>query len=149
MMPLEKQVCSLELAKELKRLGVRQESAFYWYGITNDDGINWQVKLDEWVLTGPQRASEFERYSAFTVAELGVAFPNVGCLVYTCNLTAVVGEQEWRAIYADEHHAGGLMVRHEEMALTEADARAKMLCYLLENKIITVDEVNKRLREGV
>ena len=30
-MKLEQQVCSLELAKELKKLGVKQKSEFYWY----------------------------------------------------------------------------------------------------------------------
>ena len=29
-MKLEEQVCSLELAKELKELGVKQDSMFYW-----------------------------------------------------------------------------------------------------------------------
>jgi hypothetical protein len=29
-MELEKQVCNLELAQKLKKLGVKQESLFYW-----------------------------------------------------------------------------------------------------------------------
>ena len=29
-MPIEEQVCSLELAKKLKGLGVPQDSVFYW-----------------------------------------------------------------------------------------------------------------------
>jgi hypothetical protein len=31
-MPLENQVVSLELAKKLKELGMKQESLFYWCG---------------------------------------------------------------------------------------------------------------------
>ena len=34
-MNLESQACSLDLAKKLKALGVKQESAFYWSGFTN------------------------------------------------------------------------------------------------------------------
>jgi len=29
-MKLKDQICSLELARELKKLGVKQESLFYW-----------------------------------------------------------------------------------------------------------------------
>ena len=31
-MKIENQVCSLELAKKLKELGVEQDSYFFWYG---------------------------------------------------------------------------------------------------------------------
>ena len=58
-LPLEKQVCSLELAKKLKELGVRQESIFYW------------EKRDGWELVDDPYDDQFELYSAFTVAELG------------------------------------------------------------------------------
>ena len=34
-MKLEQQVVSLELAKKLKELGVKQDSLFYWWGTFN------------------------------------------------------------------------------------------------------------------
>ena len=42
MMLLEKQVCSLELAKRLKELGVRQASLFHWLKFaTGHDVVNY------------------------------------------------------------------------------------------------------------
>ena len=60
---IEWQVCSLESARMLKALGVRQESAFWWvYG----------VHQQKWVVFGEILTSrKEEKYSAFTVAELG------------------------------------------------------------------------------
>ena len=38
-MDLKKQVCSLELAKKLKELGVPQESLFKWVGTYNENYV--------------------------------------------------------------------------------------------------------------
>lgn len=63
-MKLEEQVCSLELAKKLKELGCRQESAFYWneYKVSKDPK-KWQYHLQP-------DFREKRSTSAFTVAEL-------------------------------------------------------------------------------
>lgn len=56
--PLEQQVCSIELAKELEKLGVKQESLWSWVGGMLE-------------LTGCLTAKQDERaISAFTIAEL-------------------------------------------------------------------------------
>jgi hypothetical protein len=75
-MLLEYQVVSLELAKKLKELGVKQESLFYWVH-ANGDGIG------SWDQTIPiiSYIPKIENYhltiaSAFTVAELGEMLPN-------------------------------------------------------------------------
>jgi hypothetical protein len=77
-MELEKQLCSLEFAKRLKELGVKQESAFWWiegdliyrgeWGDPSDDASKRmeQKELDEYMST---------LFSAFTVAELGEMLP--------------------------------------------------------------------------
>jgi len=67
-MKLENQVCSLELAKKLKELGVKQESLFYWR--YNDGMDEWFI--DEWDEFGPGKEfiSSLKATSAFTVAEL-------------------------------------------------------------------------------
>lgn len=64
-MKIEDQACSLELAKKLKELGVKQESAFYWIGKLPFDGFG-KVYYE---LHRVPLLSEIEVYSAFTVAE--------------------------------------------------------------------------------
>jgi hypothetical protein len=62
-MELEKQVCSLELAKKLKELGVKQESYWYWLQMTEGPRL--------FTLVEAVRLDPIFPYSAFTVAELG------------------------------------------------------------------------------
>src|SRR5439155_13694049 len=66
MIPLEKQVCSLDLAKRLKELGVRQESLFIWNYYPHTDGYKLQYNPDY---------GSVLNISAFTVAELGEMLP--------------------------------------------------------------------------
>ena len=115
-MKLEEQVVSLELAKKLKELGVKQESLFYLH----QDGIgvphfhptegdcNWS-----------------DCVSAFTVAELGDMLPE-----NTNTFKEPVGKREW---VCTRNEPGVMLSFH---ANTEADVRAKMLVYLIENKLI-------------
>lgn len=108
-MKLEDQVCSLDLAKRLKELGVKQGSHFWWR-YTSD-------MSDTMLLDRKWESSHFEFVSAFTVAELGTML-KWRSLTYKA-------QPQWYEILKDE-------------TLTEADARAEMLIYLLENKLITV-----------
>ena len=68
-MKLEDQVCSLDLAKELKKLGVPQESSFAW--LVPLVGYKWILKC----LYGAKFARSAAWVSAFTVAELGEMLP--------------------------------------------------------------------------
>ena len=118
MIPLEKQVCSLELSKRLKELGVKQESYFYWC----DAGIGYRVVTDRY------RIDENE-YSAFTVAELGIllmqAMGGIGKDAHNTDCLPdwnwITQRWEWNEIGTD----------------TEADARAKILINLRENRLST------------
>jgi len=124
-MKLENQVCSLELAKKLKELGVKQDSIFY-HTIFN------QGKESEFNGGVVMNISDFykmsdENYSAFTVAELGEMLPEKTCsqklpkIGWVCeSMKADIGGQN---------------------ADTEANARAKMLVYLLENKLINPNKL--------
>lgn len=134
-MKLENQVVSLDLAKRLKELGVKQESSFYWILYTkkktgeqvwelNSSGLrqsNWAL------LTGIRHSGVswkedwYGQFSAFTVAELGEMLPQDESfrIKHTTD--------EWN-IWRDDEVFGGN---------TEADARAKMLIYLLENKLVS------------
>lgn len=133
-MELSNQVCSLELAKQLKELGVKQESLFYW---AKDGGIaDWEIKsaneLKEIVGDGwtwlEEGLSSGCALSAFTVAELGEMLPEY---VNENQFNSWKIENQWHITYSTREKWW-----HREVSETEADARAKMLIYLLENNLI-------------
>ena len=121
-MKLEQQCCSLELAKRLKELGVKQESFFYYY---------YSTILKSWLISVHKDIErDLDDISAFTVAELGNMFP-FACVISTYNggISGYVCES-----IAIPYHNKIPEINGE----TEADARAKMLIYLLENNLITL-----------
>ena len=140
-MPLEKQVCSLELAKKLKELGVEQDSLFWW-----DDhselGMGEIVSFDE---------PDNPICSAFTVAELGEMLPReFDYLASTTEHSGYEGRRSvwltigrtiiddgWYVLYSDPHPANKVPV-YSTHSTTETDARAKMLIYLIENNLVTL-----------
>jgi hypothetical protein len=120
-MKIEAQVCSLEFAKKLMELGVKQESLFSWANtIGQKDQRCWRIE--------PKIEDAMMGYlSAFTVAELGEMLPPA------FSTSRGVGN---RWICVDE------MKSHSEdgkLRFTETEARAKMLIYLIENKLITLE----------
>ena len=121
-MELEKQVCNLELSKKLKELGVKQESLFYYLQYADQKPL----------IVGHNDASPgWSNYSAFTVAELGEMLPEKAC-IRTVKLV-----EEWCCDYHPKNSKFNFP-EHREVSNIEADARAKMLVYLLENKLIKV-----------
>jgi hypothetical protein len=124
-MKLEQQVCSLELSKRLKELGVKQESLFVWR-LAMDD--KWHLEDTERVYS-----SKREKCSAFTVAELGEMLPsNVNIFKKNRQLRSHRNSMFWVVDYlpSDEYIV--------KTGKNEADARAKMLIYLIENKLMGV-----------
>jgi hypothetical protein len=115
-MKLEQQVTSLELSKKLKELGVKQESFFYW-----------ALRQDvSWICA--QGKGWSDSVSAFTVAELGEMLPEEYVLPYRMDSD----NGRWRCYPIEDDE--DLFLAEADI---EADARAKMLVYLLENKLIT------------
>lgn len=110
-MKLENQVCSLDLAKRLKELGVKQNGLYHW--------ITYKKIKPSLCFGTPVTDRDF---SAFTVAELGEMLPETELI----RDTKVLGQ--W----------GCDFMSHRTFGDTEADTRAKMLVYLLENKLITL-----------
>jgi hypothetical protein len=132
-MKFERQVCSLELAKKLKELGVRQEGIHTWQRRRHDK----QYELDPG--GSFETADDDAWFSAFTVAELGEMLP----------ASVVSGKTEFDAarlgrwVAAQTEGSSGYFHGDGEYANTEADARAKMLIHLLENGILKVDNINQ------
>jgi hypothetical protein len=128
-MPLEQQVVSLELAKKLKELGMKQESLFYWSHEKETIVPKWEY----WPLE--------EDCSAFTVAELGEMLPADKCMVVKQVENAPKKGYRGCIFRDDACECCGedfYTILDETLADTEADARAKMLIYLLENNLINL-----------
>ena len=123
-MKLEQQVTSLEISKRLKELGVKQESLFDWYDVGNDVyflGTNADAASNARDYSNSTAIGYEQRIvSAFTCAELGEMLPNE----YTyCRKTG----GEWYISFDSVHYG------NQEHDVSEANARGKMLIYLIEN----------------
>lgn len=138
-MKLEQQVCSLDLAKRLKELGVDQlHSLFIYrkYSLREKHDIMFDPKRNLAILSGMIQ----EELAAFTVAELGEMLPfflkdNGWLNIWKRNIGA--GEV-WVVVYTEIEMDGSEKVYFDFDSPTEADARAEMLIYLLENNLITL-----------
>jgi hypothetical protein len=116
-MKIEAQVCTFQQAKRLKELGVDQKSYFVM-------GESRRELCESWMLDG----NEDVFVSMFTVAELGVMLP--GIFDQPKKSTT---EKFW---YYQ-------VVQHTRKEFpTEAQARADVLLYLLEKKVVTAGDVN-------
>lgn len=126
-MPLSpaKHVCSRELAEKLKDLRVKQDSTFYWQRFTSHGKKVWAIS----------NTTNGHSVSAFTVSELGEMLPK-GEYYETffhsleVQMTWVLPQSFKREIWRGD---------------TEADARAKMLIYLIENDLLNPTQDLERL----
>jgi len=138
MISLEQQVCSLELSRRLKELGVRQESYFKWVGYQLWD----ETQQSDYETTSTPSRDEW--YAAFTVAELGEMLPKEinQYLLQMAPPFHRAGDR-WVLWYEDADSDDKMWLGNgpdkvcSVSAATEADARAKMLIYLVENKLVT------------
>lgn len=135
-MELKDQVCTLEQAKRLKELGVDSKSLFYH--IDNRiphvgyEGIKPRANLTVKAI----EVGVVKYYAAYTASELGEL---LGEFVECINKTP---SGFWRASHEHptidkrERNFGTGTTLYETAHDTEASARAAMLIYLLENKLI-------------
>lgn len=114
-MKLEDQVVSLELAKKLKELGIKQESYILWkkyegkpYLVADISALNSEGTMEA---------------SAFTVAELGMILPNG-------YHSLIKHPAQW--VCFDENGEHGKSER------TEANARAECLIHLIEKGLMKI-----------
>lgn len=134
-MKLENQVVSLELAKKLKELGVKQESLFYWQQ-TYSEMKGGQV-ASTFEITQIKKESKKGRrcYNAFTVTELAermnVEITDVNeSESFTLKISNAI--DFWCATFGNQD--SDVTPQFEDTSL--ADVLAKMLIYLLENNLI-------------
>jgi hypothetical protein len=152
-MKLEQQVCNLELAKRLKELGVKQESLFWWVQqvdeVPSKSGRHLPTyrPVDSWVVLDRLGEHGQKSIAALTVAELGELLPYTidnGRQLFNLQMFKCTGNfrdesrysLEYNSILKDKNGAYEMEVQRGDES--EADARAKMLIYLLENKLITL-----------
>ncbi len=145
MTKLEQQVTSLEISRRLKELGVKQESLFWWVQKGSYFSVNEQVKKGEPFIGDEKPPYEFPYEclgSAFTVAELGEMLPDkIGKHKNAYLLDTRRNGKNWYIRYLHVFTRICLMKEpfiEDEKTGTEADARGKMLIYLIEQKLITI-----------
>lgn len=128
-MKIEQQVCSLEWAKKLKALGVKQESLFYWFNdksgiVSYKEPITMEFFEEEgWRKTD----IDVELFSAFTVAELLDIAPASTSIQKRTDLKT---KKNARYYVEDFDH-----YRTDDYDENPANALAK---FLVENKLITL-----------
>jgi hypothetical protein len=150
-MTLEKQVCSLGIAKRLQELGVKQNAYQAWVENTSDHSFHlWNEELRAFRGIEPKidlRRRVPKEYSAFSVAELGEILPQS-----IIDPSSVTNEKiyfsQWQNGERDLWNVGystyDRKLKLQEFSSTEADARARMLVYLLENNLISVPAKEKK-----
>ena len=129
MLKLEKQVCDVDLGKRLKELDVKQDSIFFWI----------PMNKSKYRLSRPQSwygHCKHTYVSAFTVAELGLLLPDY---IDGKFLTIMRDDNgKWQLSYdfiSTGDHTDSFYPTEDS---SEANARAKMLINLIENKLMEV-----------
>jgi hypothetical protein len=142
-MKLSDQVITLEQAKRLKELGIDQQNAtYYFYEQIVNGKTSYPIKPMQIIAESPTIETNEELkealsgkiknevYAAFTVAELGQLLPDdVGNQRYLLF-------DKFKGVYRSWYGESVFHHLHEQKSASEAQSRAAMLIYLLENKII-------------
>lgn len=149
-MQIEKQVISLQTAKQLKELGVKRESLFYWCVPKWDEtGTNGVIRdASQAKLYGTDFTPT--TYPAYSVAELGEMLPmwiSHNDLYWYPEILPTYSEggtsndeRYFRVCYYSYPSSKKEMCLVNEDDL--AEALAKLLIKLLENNLITPDQIN-------
>jgi len=129
-----KYVTSLKLSQELKELGVKQKSAFYWVQVKRPKNPNAlyseykQKDIPFKLCLGSQKGisgvNVYKEYSSFLSGELGEMLREYGVNGRESATPQFdIFEQKWRMEGLTD-------------SKFEAEARGKMLAYLKKNKLI-------------
>lgn len=133
--PLKSHACSLPLAARLKELGVPQNGLWKWVRAIKrkDGGIG-----EPFIRVGSPFPGTDE-CSGFTVSELGDMLPVEDPVFEGPVVWQIQKEEngEWSFFTTSIDNINGKETPLAFSGGSEADARAKMLIYLLENHLIT------------
>ena len=158
-MRIELQVCRLESAKRLKKLGITQASFFKWTNEHEHPRGGYECNSVYRVYDhGQFSAGDSRTFAAFTASELGILLPPFfptfvhdnfrfsHCENYRVDTFPLLDSGE-------EHEQTPAYIINKELVPIqaggqEAESRALMLIYLLENKIITAEECNNRFLQA-
>jgi hypothetical protein len=132
-MTLENQVTSLELSEKLKELGVKQESLF-WY---QNELLSYCPEFCNWGIDSyGMNIAYNQAIAAFTVAELGEMLPLMIEDYGNENIDLYLNIQKLRDGSWEIEYRSYQITYISKSESTEANARAAMLIYLIENKPI-------------
>ena len=118
-MELSKQVVSLELSQKIEKLGVKQDSLWWWTGVN----IEWELRQG------------IGRYSAFTVAELMEGLPTY---LESGNWDLTIQKTDVGYMVSYQNGYGECYKEESSCSLSVANALAMMHIYLVENKLMEV-----------
>ncbi len=162
-MKLDDQLVSLELSRKLKELRIEQKSIFVWEYF---DEKCYGVKFIPYAVV-PNEFNNMRIYSAFSVAELGEILPR-SIFVTTddeekkifSNFRLVIGRniivieekpvETWLINYVCDstnefrNWLFDTLLTKSIYDNNEANARAKMLIHLIENKLVSVEDVDAK-----
>jgi hypothetical protein len=130
-MELERQVCSLQLAQKLKALGVKEGSYFRWVFMAHLKRYEVDTELG-CLMRSPMEWHE-NWVPAYTSSELGGLLPSH----FGGNRLQIdaLPRGDWSVAYIEMATGDDVLA---ERSTSEANARATMLIYLLENKLIAL-----------
>lgn len=141
-MKIEDQLCDLEYAKRLEELGVRQNGYFSYYGKNLKSKSDVVIDLKSF---GMNCYGEIDVVSAFTVSELGAMLP-FKIIIGGHQYYYATGKTSKDDKYYSEHDVNYVNYGDEgclclEIDKNEANARAKMLIYLIEKDLVKVEDL--------
>jgi hypothetical protein len=134
-MKLEDIVCSLDLCKKLKELGIEKESQFYYFEV-NQIGKT-KLKENVWVVVHAWQMSwlPIDLNSAYTAREL------LECLPFYINdwdLIIKKCHKEYEVKYCNEDDTKRFAIEFDNNL---SNCLAKMLIWLIENKHVKVEDL--------
>lgn len=137
-MKLEEQVTNRQLSKKLQKLKIKRETLFSWV-ISRRDGETFVLDYNDscGLCSASYNANRDKAVSAFTVAELGELLPNGVSTEKMKDGKSWCPNWSYNSLTLGIDNYVDLIKRYKNIR-TEADARAILLIFLIEKKIIKV-----------